>query len=511
MSVRKSIRNRHRRAQAHGRNRRPRFAMQTFIMNDRFRSYTPRYRTIRCINALAPGALGIVLLAATGLSAARAAEHTLPLLPPAGDLRQGFARIINHSFRAGTVNIHGTDDHGRSHGPVTLHLDARAARHFNSNDLEEGNPSKGLSAGGPAFGDAGWDRPAGSEDRLSRCARHAHARESTYPSVLSVGRPQSAEHRSNHQPLQSRWHRADLRRVPIFNPGSNRDQVSWLRLANLTDGSVDVTIRGIDDAGRWVPEGVGLTLPARAARQIPAQQLESGLASLRGRLGDGTGKWRLFVEDVDGAIEVVSLLRSPTGHLSNLSTSGLVDLGELEITTAGPDHVEPLEQIVLQVPGGLSRRRGGRFRDARPGRRQLQIRLAMSLAQMRSRGYVRPPCLRRRQATCSMPSAKTLAASKRCKVRSVIRPDRHQGPERGVAGVARRRRGSIRARRHPAGRANHVCPDNAGSMSVQCRCPSISSPFLSTKIRLPLHPRAWGRGAARRRSTFFGQGSPPRA
>ena len=37
-------------------------------------------------------------------------------------------------------------------------------------------------------------------------------------------------------------------------------------------------------------------------------------------LGDGVGKWQLLVES-DRPIRAMSLLRSPTGHLTNLSTA----------------------------------------------------------------------------------------------------------------------------------------------------------------------------------------------
>ncbi len=40
-----------------------------------------------------------------------------------------------------------------------------------------------------------------------------------------------------------------------------------------------------------------------------------------GRLGDGKGKWRLVV-DCERPVFVVGLLRSPTGHLANLSAAG---------------------------------------------------------------------------------------------------------------------------------------------------------------------------------------------
>ena len=79
----------------------------------------------------------------------------IPLFTPAGDVQEGFARVINHSNRSGTVRIHGSDDTGSSYGPVTLSLDANQTRHFNSGDLEEGNAEKGLS-GGLGDGEGNW-------------------------------------------------------------------------------------------------------------------------------------------------------------------------------------------------------------------------------------------------------------------------------------------------------------------------------------------------------------------
>ena len=56
---------------------------------------------------------------------------------------------------------------------------------------------------------------------------------------------------------------------------------------------------------------------------LTAQQLEQGDDTFQGEgagIGEGTGKWRLLVT-ADQAIQVMSLLRSPTGHLINLSPS----------------------------------------------------------------------------------------------------------------------------------------------------------------------------------------------
>ena len=109
-------------------------------------------------------------------------------------------------------------------------------------------------------------------------------------------------------------------RVAIFNPGNNPNQVSGLRLVNPGLEDAEVTITGIDDAGASPGSAVVMTVPAGASRTILAAELESGGNGLRGALGDGVGKWRLRVESGE-PIVVMSLLSSPTGHLTNLSTA----------------------------------------------------------------------------------------------------------------------------------------------------------------------------------------------
>ena len=250
-----------------------------------------------------------------GPSTAAAQEHVIPFFTPAGDVQQGFARIINHSARAGTVRITGTDDDGASHGPVTLSLNARQTRHFNSDDLERGNTSKGLSG---RLGDGqGYWRLRLESDLALEVGAYIRTADGFLSSVHDVVPMVEVAGETIH-------------RVSIFNPGSNRNQVSWLRLTNLTRNRVNVRIQGRDDAGRAAPGGeVALTLPASGARQVSAQALEAGGADLSGRLGDGQGKWQLFVR-ADGPIEVGSGMQTPSGHLTNLSVSGLRDTGASE-------------------------------------------------------------------------------------------------------------------------------------------------------------------------------------
>ena len=107
--------------------------------------------------------------------------------------------------------------------------------------------------------------------------------------------------------------------VPVLNPGKNREQQSRLRLVNLGDAAAVIEISGLDDRGNAPPGGdVRLTLPPRSARLLTAQELESGSEDVSGRFGAGSGKWQLFVSS-DRPIQVMSLLLSPTGNLTNLS------------------------------------------------------------------------------------------------------------------------------------------------------------------------------------------------
>ena len=229
--------------------------------------------------------------------------HLVPMFPGAGDgVRQGFVRVINHSPRDGEVQIQSFDDGGVPFGPVTLAIHARETVHFNSTDLAEGNPAKGLS-GGVGSGGGDWRLTLSSDLDIE---------------VLSYVRtPADGFVTSMHDLVPLDEHGSH--RVATFNPGSNRAQESRLRLINPGERDAEVTIAGTDDTGASPGGAVRLTLPAGASRTIEARGLESGAAALAGALGDGEGKWRLTV-DADRTIHVMSLLRSPAGHLTNLST-----------------------------------------------------------------------------------------------------------------------------------------------------------------------------------------------
>ena len=253
---------------------------------------------------------GVLLSFALSLVQAPAAlaqnKHTLPLFVSAShQTLQGFARIINLSERAGDVTIHAIDDAGQRFGPVTLSLAAKATRHFSSDDLRDGNTEKGLS-GGVESGQGNWRLELETDLDIDPLVYTRPRGEGFVTSTHDV----VAEGES------MRW------RVSFFNPGSNTAQQSRLRVVNTSGIDTAVRVEGLDDNGAAGTGVVRFDLAADAARMLSAKELEEGSAdsTFDGQLGDGSGKWQLFVS-ADQPIQVMSLLLSETGHLTNLSTS----------------------------------------------------------------------------------------------------------------------------------------------------------------------------------------------
>ena len=243
--------------------------------------------------------------AASGSAASR--THRIALFPSAsrqaGEMGyQGFARITNRSDGSGTVEIDAYDDEGNHHGPLTLDLDPGATVHFNSDDLEEGNPDKGLT-GATGAGSGDWRLELRSTLDIQALA-YIRTKDGFLTSMHDV------------VPFTDSGHR-----VVTFNPGSNRNQVSWLRIVNPGAEPAEVRIEGFDDRGQSPGEVIVVSAPARGARMLSSAQLEAGEGEgvTGGTLGTGTGKWQLVVSS-DQPIEVMSLLTSPTGHRTNLST-----------------------------------------------------------------------------------------------------------------------------------------------------------------------------------------------
>ena len=254
----------------------------------------------------------------------------IPLFARADDpFRQSFLRVVNYFPTGGDVEITAIDDAGTRFGPLTLEVEALGARHVNSDDLEAGNLSKGLSAGtGPGTGE--WRLEIETDldaESLAYVRTGDGFVTSTHDLVSAAGR----EHA-----------------VALFNPAGEDIQASRLRVMNMGDEEATVRVTAIDDAGNAGDGTVTFSLPAQGARSFGASELESGGTGFEGSFGDPTGKWRLQVES-DRDTTVVNLLESPEGYLSNLSTvagPGEDGVFVVPLFPAAGDQFEGLVRVV---------------------------------------------------------------------------------------------------------------------------------------------------------------------
>ena len=230
------------------------------------------------------------------------AKYLVPLFPSAMDSkgREGFVRVINRGDQAAEVRIVARDDSRWSYEPVMFTVPAAGAVQFNSHDLESGSADKGLATGlGAGVGD--WRLELSSRQDISVGA-YVRTADGFLASMHDVVRETDGGHF-----------------VPTFNPARNNRQVSLLRLVNRGSRSASVRVQAVDDRGGSPGDEVLLHVGADSARTLSARVLEAGLSGLRGGIGRGYGKWRLIVSP-SRAVEVMSLMETPTGHLVNLST-----------------------------------------------------------------------------------------------------------------------------------------------------------------------------------------------
>lgn len=248
------------------------------------------------------------------LSGEASGVDIVPLVPSANDPHGlwGLVRLINHSPADATVGVTAVDDTGERRGSFELELAGWQTINFNSNDLEYGNMDKGIATG-VGSGSGKW--------YLELTPSRPDIEALAY--VRTGDGPLASMH--TYAPNLGRAHR-----VPTFNPGSNSNRASRLRLINPRCPQVEqmeqfcpaanVTIFGVDDAGVRSPN-VQLQIASGAVREVTAAQLEGlepDLEGLLGSLGDGEGKWQLFVSS-DLPIHVMSLLENTTGQVTNLS------------------------------------------------------------------------------------------------------------------------------------------------------------------------------------------------
>lgn len=258
----------------------------------------------------ASGVLHNVSAVAPRLSNDDDSDRFLATVNPAGGTPASTVRVVSLNMADDILLLGGIDDAGvRPPSGQYLLIDANGRVELDANDLEEGNPDKGLYASTAPFGDGEgrW------QVTVSTGTDGAHAEVQSLAATPDGSRTNLSEV----APRSSRYEAA----VWVFNPASNEAQRSMLRVINREEVEGSVLVEAFDDEGNAAPGGsVVLTLPANAAVDLDAQDLEQGNAEkgLSGALGDGSGKWRLQLS-ADVEIMVQSLVESQSGGLTNIS------------------------------------------------------------------------------------------------------------------------------------------------------------------------------------------------
>ncbi|MCZ0943627.1 MAG: leucine-rich repeat domain-containing protein [Gammaproteobacteria bacterium] len=258
----------------------------------------------------------------TNLSASDHNGGEVALFRSAGHpTQQSFARVINWSDAPIRVEFAAFDDDGTELGTFPVSVPASGGRHFNSDDAAMW---LGLS------GDSGdlrlrvvgfYERYGDGELEVLNYMRTKDGfltGLNDTPDPLSwTGGPKNSR---GYEHEGSQYHY-----LPFLNPGANRRQRSQLRIVNHADydwGTANLSIVAVDHEGVSRGGVVRMTLPAGTSRTLTSEDLESGGSGFDGYLGSGKGKWRLYVFPDDGAwVTVMSLLESPTGHLTNLTAT----------------------------------------------------------------------------------------------------------------------------------------------------------------------------------------------
>ena len=173
-----------------------------------------------------------------------AETHPIPLFLAAGDSSlRSVVRVINLSDEAGPVTVTAFTDGGVEWEGTSFRIEGNAVFAFNADDLEYGDPGKGLT--GIGTGDGDWHLTLDSELPLT-VSTYARSADGLLTEMnRTVPRDPDGIHR-----------------VMTFNPRTAMRRVSQLRLVNPHDRPVTVTVKGIDDLGADSDGSVTVTLAA---------------------------------------------------------------------------------------------------------------------------------------------------------------------------------------------------------------------------------------------------------
>lgn len=256
---------------------------------------------------------------------------------------QGFVRLVNHGLE-GWVGVVARTDNGME-DEIDVFVPGDSAVHFNSEDLEQGNPSKGIYYGGideqRARTSGLWSLCVDERGRDIKATSYVRSNdgfltEATLPVQGHRIEPPCIKSSLAHLDLCARW------MVPIFNPGYNENQISFLRLLNNTDEAITVEIRGTrGDGSKTYCEDdhrVLFSLERSQGVTLESRELETGrglggLTRVEGKplglIGRARGKWSIEVfakTEFPEELVVMNLLYAPRTDLGGQSGSSVVNL-----------------------------------------------------------------------------------------------------------------------------------------------------------------------------------------
>ena len=208
-------------------------------------------------------------------------EKRLVIANPASNKnQQTFVRFVNPSSESVQVELYGTDDSGvaSKSPPISLSLAAGESKQMTAQDLENGNTAKGL-ASSMCDGAGKWQITARSSKKIEIMGLIRT------PDGFLTGLTDVV-------PVES-----GSNIVYFANPASTSKQQTFLRIVNNSSSAGKATITAVDNLGVAASGSVSFELAANGSKQMTAQDLENGnsVKGLTGKLGDGTGKWRLTI------------------------------------------------------------------------------------------------------------------------------------------------------------------------------------------------------------------------
>ena len=185
----------------------------------------------------------------------KAYEPTVPFMLPAGDPSgQSIVRLSNQTNEVATLRITAVDDSANVYEPSTIEIQALESLSFNSRDLAYGNAAKGIvGIGAPAEGHLRLSVEAYYMDNPLGVKIQHHIRApdglltmvgNTAPMDLLTGVEPYIRHESSIPELR------ESILVGTFNPASNVEHQSKLRIINWGLRDRWLLIRGQDDEGR---------------------------------------------------------------------------------------------------------------------------------------------------------------------------------------------------------------------------------------------------------------------